>query len=124
MISDRLTHPLLRKQGLLTTYQRIRGREYRKLVAKDLRAINEFAKNTQPESFKKEEIHSYFNEVEWTASIIDAAETFAKELSKLPVLKDVDPIVTPQRSTKLNETFESVMRERDRYQSQLRQSEK
>lgn len=124
MISDRLTHPLLRKQGLLTTYQRIRGREYRKLVAKDLRVINDFAKNTQPESFKKEEIHTYFSEVEWTASIIDAAESFAKELAKLPILKDVEPIATPQRSAKLNETFESVLRERDRYQSQLRQSEK
>jgi CHAD domain-containing protein len=53
LIIDRLTHPLLRKQGLLPTYQRLRNRDYRKVNAKDLKAINEFAKNCQPESFKK-----------------------------------------------------------------------
>jgi len=44
-IADRLSHPLLRKQGLLPTYNRLKYREYRKINAKDLRALNEFAKN-------------------------------------------------------------------------------
>jgi hypothetical protein len=45
---EKLSHPLLRKQGMLPTYQRIRNRDFRKINAKDLKAINEFAKNSQP----------------------------------------------------------------------------
>lgn len=39
-ITERLAHPLLRTQGLLTTYSRLKYKEYRKLNAKDLRAFN------------------------------------------------------------------------------------
>jgi hypothetical protein len=45
IITDKLSHPLLRKEGLLATYQRIRNRDYRKVNAKELKAISEFSKN-------------------------------------------------------------------------------
>lgn len=74
----------MRKQGLLPTYSRLKYREYRKINAKDLRALNEFAKNTSPQELKKDEVSEYFKEVEWTQSIIDATEKIANELVKLP----------------------------------------
>lgn len=40
IISEKLSNPLLRKQGLLPTYQRIRNRDFRKINAKDLKAIH------------------------------------------------------------------------------------
>ena len=39
-VVDRLSHPLLRKEGMLSTYNRLKYREYRKLNAKDLRGIH------------------------------------------------------------------------------------
>jgi hypothetical protein len=45
----------------------------------------------------------------------------AKELAKLPVLKETD-LLTVQRSAKLNETYDSIIREKERYQNQMRES--
>jgi hypothetical protein len=39
-IAERLSYPTLRKQGLLTTYNRIKQKEYRKINAKELRLIS------------------------------------------------------------------------------------
>jgi hypothetical protein len=52
-IADRLSHPLLRREGLLTTYQRIKIKDYRKINAQDLRAINDFARSPFSENYKK-----------------------------------------------------------------------
>lgn len=47
IIAEKLSNPLLRKQGLLPIYQRIRNKDFRKINAKDLKAIHEFTKNGQ-----------------------------------------------------------------------------
>lgn len=52
-ISERLSYPLLRREGLLPAFQRIRSRDYRRLNAQDLRAIHDFAANTPSENYKK-----------------------------------------------------------------------
>ncbi len=59
-IADRLSHPTLRKQGLLATYSRLKQKEYRKVNAKELRAVTEFARNSNPESLRREELTGYY----------------------------------------------------------------
>jgi hypothetical protein len=43
IVTERLSFPLLRREGHLATYQRIRNKDYRHINAQDLRAIHEFA---------------------------------------------------------------------------------
>lgn len=42
-VAERLSFPLLRREGHLATYQRIRGKDYKHVNAQDLRAIHDFA---------------------------------------------------------------------------------
>lgn len=44
-VTERLTYPLLRKQSLLNVYQRLKNRDYRKVISKDLKALNDFEKS-------------------------------------------------------------------------------
>lgn len=59
-IAERLTHPTLRKNNLLNSFNRLKQKDYRKINAKELRALNEFAKVTPPEVLKKEQLAGYF----------------------------------------------------------------
>lgn len=68
-------------------------------------------------------MQAYFNEVEWVGSIVNATEAIAKELSKLPILKESEP-VSVQKSNKLIETYESILREKERCFGLAKQSEK
>jgi hypothetical protein len=45
IINEKLSQPLVRKEGFLPTYQRIRNRDYRKINAKDLKGIYEYSKS-------------------------------------------------------------------------------
>jgi hypothetical protein len=47
-ITERLAFPTLKKQGLLPVYQRLKAKDYRKVNSKDLKALNDFAKNSSP----------------------------------------------------------------------------
>lgn len=87
-ITERLAHPLLRVQGFLPTYNRLKYKEYRKLNAKDLRAFNEFVKVQPLEVIKREETVGYYKEVNWTKNMLDSVERVAGELSKLPEVKE------------------------------------
>lgn len=65
-------------------------------------------------------MQAYFSEVEWVGYIVDATEIIAKELGKLPILKETESI-SVQKGNKLIETYESIIREKDRYLGQGRQ---
>ena len=41
-VTEGLSFPLLRREGHLATYQRIRNKDYRHINAQDLRAIHDF----------------------------------------------------------------------------------
>lgn len=66
-------------------------------------------------------MQAYFSEVEWVGYIVDATEIIAKELSKLPILKETES-VSVQKGNKLIETYESILREKERFFGQTRQS--
>ena len=68
-------------------------------------------------------MQAYFNEVEWVGSIVSFTETIAKELGKLPILKENEP-VSVQKGNKLIETYESIIREKERCFGLNKQSEK
>ena len=117
-VADRLSHPLLRKEGLLPIYNRLKYKEYRKINAKELKAINEFAKNKSSEELKHEEISRYYQEVEWTKQILNAAERLVAELVKLPEIKEGEGTITAPSKTKTKDILESIGREMDRRHSQ------
>lgn len=68
-------------------------------------------------------MQAYFSEVEWVGSILNVTEVMAKELSKLPILKESEP-VSIQKGNKLIETYESIIREKERCFGLAKQSEK
>lgn len=68
-------------------------------------------------------MQAYFSEVEWVGSIVSVTEAIAKEIGKLPILKENEP-VSVQKGNKLIETYESIIREKERFFGLAKQSEK
>jgi len=104
----------LHNRGLLSIYNKLKNKEYRKFTAPELKAINDFAKNSTPESIKKEELELYFREVQWTWDLVEATSRLAQEIEALPEVKEGETAPQITSKSKLNEIYLSIQREREK----------
>lgn len=78
-IINQIGYPYLYTNSTLSTYKRLKNKEYKKLVQKDFRALYELSQKISEKELAKEEAKIYVNEMRMTEDLIHNLEDLIKK---------------------------------------------